>query len=289
MIEGSPLRVYMNGARLFPYINMMRDEVERQKLLVGLNLIWDYCFSRLTRLAMRNDPDVWYALGDAFSHGRGTERDRDEEIRWFQRAAEAGHTHAMVRLGARLRYPECDRSGEAILWFRKAAEKGDTGGMTSLGFAYRDGNGIPANPEKAVEWFVKAAEAGDKRSLMAAGKLYFYALKCPTRALHWLLKAAEAGCSEGYLEIANLYDDRKTSLYNPIAAARWYHVVAERDEWGASAAMLALSRLYRDGVGVWRSPKVSRMWLQRLLSTGKEARPRKKAAKLLQEMESDLL
>ncbi|MGZ8920176.1 MAG: hypothetical protein ACXW3L_04255 [Limisphaerales bacterium] len=65
--------------------------------------------------------------------------------------------------------------------------------------------------------------------------------------------------------------------------------MAEQEGWGASPAMLTLSRLYRDGVGVRRSPTVARMWLQRLVATTKEAKPCKKAAKLLKEMEGDLL
>lgn len=278
------------GAQLFPYIQAVEDDAQRANLLLGLALLWDHCFPLLMEAAGRGDLDSWFALGDAFSHGRGTARDRNEAIKWFQRAADAGHTVSMVRLGIWLSYPESPAGlSRAVELFQEAADKGDPGGMSRLGFCYREGRGVSVDDQKAAMWFVKAAEAGDRHARVAAGKIYFYQLADPERALHWLLEAAEAGCTEGYFEIALLYDDRKSQIYNPVAAARWYHVVAERGEWGASEAMLALSRLYGDGIGVRRSPKVARMWLQRLIVTTKEARPRKKAVKLLNEMEGDLL
>jgi TPR repeat protein len=290
MNSGSPSSRYFMGTHLFPYIQKVEDAAQRANLLLGLDLLWDYCFPLLMKAAERSELDSWFALGDAFNLGRGTARDRNAAIKWFQRAAESGHARSMVRLGVCLSYPESPAGlSRAVEWFLKAADKGDSWGMMRLGFCNRDGRGVPVDYKKAVEWFVKAAEAGDRHARVAAGKVYFYHLADPERALRWLLKAAEAGCTEGYFEIALLYDNRKSRVFNPVAAARWYHVVAELGGWGAPEAMLALSRLYRDGVGVRRSPKVARMWLQRLVATTKEARPRKKAVKLLNEIEGDLL
>lgn len=283
--------MYTNGARLFPYIHSIEDDVEQQKLLAGLRMIWDYCFPLLLAMADKCDPEVWYALGDAYSHGRGTHRDRDEEIKWFERAAEAGHSHAMVRLGLRLRFPESAAGiSAAIEWFRKAAARGNTGGMINLGFTYRDGHGVPVDDQEAARWFEMAANAGDRHAMILAGRVYAYQLKCPERALRWFLLAAEAHFTESYIELALLYNNRKSSVYSPSAAARWYHAAAELDRGDGARAMLALARLYRDGIGVSRGRLLARMCLQRvLIAASKSSTVHKKAAKMLKEMEGELL
>ena len=49
------------------------------------------CFNSLMEIAETSDAEVWHALGECFNGGRGTEVDREEAMRWFERAAEAGH------------------------------------------------------------------------------------------------------------------------------------------------------------------------------------------------------
>lgn len=79
---------------------------------------WERCFHSLIEVAESEDHEVWHALGDAYSHGRGTPPDKGVGISLFKRAAEAGHTKSMVRLGLCLKRQEASESGqEAIRWF----------------------------------------------------------------------------------------------------------------------------------------------------------------------------
>ncbi len=101
-------------------------------------------FQALMNLAGLNQPTIWHSIGSGFNTGRGVTRDKQEAIRWFQRAADAGHAPAMINLGLCLTYPEpASDIAAAIDWFRKAADLDYAGGMVWLGFAYREGRGVP--------------------------------------------------------------------------------------------------------------------------------------------------
>jgi TPR repeat protein len=239
------------------------------------------------------DPEAWHALGAAYRVGNGAHKNRGEAIRWFRRAAEAGHTKAMMSLGSSLCYPDhwCEGAeAEALEWARKAAELGSTSGMNSLGFAYRDGMGVPCDPQQAVAWFIKAVEAGDGHSLVHTGRVYARQLAVPSEAIKWYLRAAEAGYKDSFFELAMLYEDRTSPVHDSVEAVKWFNAVAEQTGGSRSRAMLALARHCRDGIGTAQDLKMAREWLTRLLAVASpKADEYREATSLLAEIEGDLL
>ncbi len=228
MSDKSPLEEYCDACDLFEEIQDSYEGPTLQRRLRAQKVVLQSCFQRLLETAESRDPAVWHALGSAFNNGRGTTRDVAQAVRWFQRAAEAGHPPAMVDLGLRLQYPNWtgDCAG-AARWFRKAAEKGDPNGMVFLAFSYRDGTGVPCDLPEALRWFIKAVEAGDGHSMLHVGRMYAYYLSSPAQAVPWFLRAAEAGFGESFILLARLYDDRESEVYNPTEANKWFRVVAE--------------------------------------------------------------
>jgi uncharacterized protein len=49
---------------------------------------------------------------------------------------------------------------DAMRWYRKAADAGHAGAMYDIGTLHEDGLGMPANRDLAVDWYRKAAAAG---------------------------------------------------------------------------------------------------------------------------------
>ena len=49
---------------------------------------------------------------------------------------------------------------EAVKWYRKAAEQNDPDAQTNLGLMYAQGRGIARDYQEAMKWYVKAAEKG---------------------------------------------------------------------------------------------------------------------------------
>ena len=71
-------------------------------------------------------PDAQYSLGISYDNGFGVQKDHNEAVKWFRKAAEQDLPDAQYNLGA------CYANGsgvqkdhnEAVKWFRKAAEQG---------------------------------------------------------------------------------------------------------------------------------------------------------------------
>ena len=124
-----------NRAKL-RYLEVQKHEDFSTKLagMKALQEEWTCIVNQLSEVAETSDSETWVCIAEGYSIGRGTNRDRDQAKQWFQRAAEAGNTKAMVRLGWILRHPDSPNThGEAVEWYRKAAAAGDAGGMVWLG------------------------------------------------------------------------------------------------------------------------------------------------------------
>jgi TPR repeat protein len=268
MSGSSPVAAYLDACNAYHEIHEFDSESPSflQKLREQ-QAVLQSCVRELLAVAETQDPEIWRAIGMAYNNGLGAARNADEAIRWYQRAAEAGNSAAMVSLGLRLQRPQPGRDpAGAVRWFQKAASLGNPGGMTFLGFAYREATDVPRDYDLAVAWFIKAVEAGDPHAMIHVGRMYAHYLKRPTEAVPWFLRAAQAGQSESYVELANLYHDRETVVYDPVEAHKWYRVVAEHSEGNSARALLAIARQYSQGVGVPCDVEMARVWLRRLLS-----------------------
>ena len=50
---------------------------------------------------------------------------------------------------------------EAVRWYRKAAEAGHAGAAVNLGQCYQNGGGVPRDRNEAIKWYRFAMEHGD--------------------------------------------------------------------------------------------------------------------------------
>lgn len=237
----------------------------RKRFCAGYKLRISAIVDRLLKVPGRPSPEVCFCLGDAYFLGDGVPKSRDLAMKWFERAAGAGHIRAMVRCGnmaGHPDYPEDHR--KSIMWFRKAAKLGSSSAMVFLGFAYSDGKGVKEDPKKAVRWFLKAVEAGDTHSMVHAGRVYARNLNSPKEALRWFHRAADAGHKDSFVELAILYDQRGTPVYDPKEAVKWYKIVLERYTGNRTRALLALSQHCRTGTGTEKDLKMAQDWLRKL-------------------------
>ena len=78
-------------------------------------------------LAQTDEKDVYGMIqrGYAYEHGEfGVAQDKNEALKWYQKAAEAGGTYAMFVLGNEYTSGENQDKEKALMWYRKAAEEG---------------------------------------------------------------------------------------------------------------------------------------------------------------------
>ena len=89
--------------------------------------------------------------------------------------AEIYEDHSMMNFGYKWedledRYRSYHK--EAIKWYTKAAEQGHSGAMVSLAWIYKRGKGVPQDYKKAFELYSKASELGNLTAMQEMAELY---------------------------------------------------------------------------------------------------------------------
>ena len=209
-------------------------------------------------------------LGVSYKTGDGVDKDPAKAIEWYQKAAEAGDTTAMVNLGVSYKTGDgVDKDpAKAIEWYQEAAEAGDTTAMRFLGVSYKTGDGVDKDPAKAIEWYQKAAEAGDTTAMVNLGVSYKTGDgvdKDPAKAIEWYQKAAEAGDTTAMVNLGVSYMNGDGVDKDPAKAIEWYQKAAEA---GDTTAMVNLGVSYMNGDGVDKDPAKAIEWYQKAAEAG---------------------
>ena len=87
-----------------------------------------------------------------------------------------------------------------------------------------------ANYQTALDYLAEPAEKGDEDAQYLIGMIHLYGLngkKNSYTAQKWLTLAAHNGHRAAQEQLAFLYRDELTPLYNPIDAYYWFSVIAE--------------------------------------------------------------
>ena len=120
----------------------------------------------LEALARQRNLDALYRLAEMTRMGHGVAKTASNEVAayiLYLAAARGGHKAAQTALGTGLLEEGSERQGpRGIAWLRKAAEEGYGPAQVALGLAYRQGTGVPRDPEQARDWLLRAATQGDR-------------------------------------------------------------------------------------------------------------------------------
>ena len=112
--------------------------------------------------AENDDPVCLYYAGYCCENGLGTEKDMDQAVTWYRRAAQMGHIMSREIVekmtGEKVKIVEKESPFQAYL---RSAENGDADAMFFVGRCYQDGVGTEKNQAKASEWIEKSAAAGN--------------------------------------------------------------------------------------------------------------------------------
>ena len=251
-----------------------------------LNQKIKHCIQDLKKEVETNDPEIWFALGHAATFYA---KDSSAATQWYQRAAEAGHTKAITKMGNRLKQSKSsDDQEKSHQWLITAANNGDHYAMLSLGISYRDGQGVPKDYLKAQQWFEQARDAGEPTANENLADLHLKHLHSPAAALPHYLQAYANGvkCDE---ELANIYNTRNSGVYEPIKAKEHYEILVRRGKKSAPWVMLELAKLHASGQVSENGLTHAKKWIYQIIAQcPKSMSIRKKAERLLDKLEETL-
>ena len=103
-----------------------------------------------------------YALARRYNSGDGVEKNYEQAVTWFRKAATAGNADAMHRLAIAYNNGHGVRQddAQAAAWYRRAADLGQGSSMFYLGTMYWGGRGVKQDYAEAYKWLSLAAMHG---------------------------------------------------------------------------------------------------------------------------------
>jgi len=161
-----------------------------------------------------------------------------------------------------------DRDGEAVTLYRKAARAGSAEAAYELGEAYRDGEGVSPDLEKAADWFNKSARMGSARGQHLLGQAYAEGRgveQDPERAARWFARAAAQGHAPAQYALGRAFMNGDGVPMDPLWAGRWYGKAARH---GQPRAQFSYGAILADGQRVPRDRALGYAFLVRAAANG---------------------
>lgn len=128
----------------------------------------------LRPLAAQGLPEAQLRIGNLYSAGQGVQRNGNEALKWYLKAAKQGYGPAELALALNYflgRIVERN-STEAVKWARLAAAHGDVVAEGMLGYAYDTGDGVAKDDMEGTKWDQMAAQHGDPSAQMRLAQRY---------------------------------------------------------------------------------------------------------------------
>ena len=120
---------------------------------------YDNALPYFQRAAEVGNVDAQNNLGVMYHFGEGVSKDFSKAAEWYRKAAEKNHVKAQFNLG--VLYQDMEDYTSAIYWYKKAADQGHAKSQTNLGTLYYYGVGVMKDVNVAMSWYGKAANQGD--------------------------------------------------------------------------------------------------------------------------------
>jgi uncharacterized protein len=147
-----------------------------------------------SRAATAGHPMGMNMLGRCLEHGWGTAIDKAGAARWYEAAAGRGLDWGLYNLATLLSLGEgvAQDRARALALFRRAAALGHAKSMTMVGSFCEDGWAVPADPAEAARWYRRGAEGSDFRGQFNHARMLIAAGRIDA-GIGWLRRVARTG------------------------------------------------------------------------------------------------
>ena len=126
-------------------------------------------------LAERGDnAKAAYTIAWLYDLGKGIEKNTEEALRWYRKAAELGHARSQYNMAVSLDDGDGIRQDQerAFYWYKKAAAQNHPKALYNLGVKYFHGEVVPKDKVKGVAMVEKSARMGRMFAVAFLGAVY---------------------------------------------------------------------------------------------------------------------
>ena len=243
-------------------------------------------FELFRKVAEQGNSQAQNWVGGYLQEGLGgIDKNEQEAIIWFGKAAEQGLADAQYNLANCLsNSPAYENKLQAYQWYKKSAEQGCAAAQNMVGLYLSNGwDNVTKNEKEAVKWFKKAAEQGYDVAQHHLGECLFYGkgiAEDKAEAYKWLKKSAEQGHAAAQYHLACCLNIGEGVTKNEEEAYKWLKKSAEQ---GHAAAQYHLACCLNNGEGVTKNEEEAYKWLKKAAEQGHE-----KAKKVVAKIEDDI-
>ncbi|MBA3813970.1 MAG: sel1 repeat family protein [Alphaproteobacteria bacterium] len=153
------------------------------------------------------------------------EKNDNESIKWYKKAANQGYAEPQYLLSAK--YRKEGNFDEAFLWSLEAANQGHMRSQYALALLYKNSWGVP----EALKWFILAAEQGLIAAQNDLGMIYATGQGDEiniAEAIKWFTMAAEKGDPEGQYNLGLIYANIQEKFGDIEKAVKWLTKATEQ-------------------------------------------------------------
>lgn len=210
------------------------------------------------------------SLGFMYAKGVGMEKNEQEAIYWYRKAAEQGHLNSQFNLGvmyAKGRGIEQNYT-ESFKWYKLAAEQGDVTAQSTLAKMYAKGIGTEKDLKQAANWYHRAAVKGHTDSQYILANMFARGRGVPqddNEAFTWYQTAAENGHINAQIVLGYMYGKGKGIKRDDVEAYNWYRKAAEQ---GHPNAQFNLGVIYAKGRGISKNIEAAKTWYKKAAAQG---------------------
>ena len=239
---------------------------EASEYLKGVNAHDRKAFDEAINWLKKAEPNGNLAATHYIGIIKNGQKNQEEAIEYFYKAANAGYTPAM-RIIAQFLYSGIDgilvkNQREALEWFLKAAENGDSEANYYIGVMYYYGEGAEINKPEAYKWYLKATYKGNADAMEAIAMQYHSGQGVTQdfeKAMYWYKKALDKG-NTPYNNIGALYYSGSGVSKDYAVALSWFVKAANA---GSMMASNSVGEMYLDGEGVEKNYNEALNWFKK--------------------------
>ncbi|ETO93836.1 tetratricopeptide repeat protein [Legionella oakridgensis] len=203
----------------------------------------------------------------AYLYGFGVKKNPGMATKYYIAAAKNGNSIAQYELAEHfLTSRNAKNKSLGLIWLNKAVEQGNPKAQLKLGQLYAAGNQVPRNLDKAKELIELAIAQDYLPALLEMGELARQQ-KNLTLAKEWYGKAADKNYIPAQIALANLYLQADSPVHDPRQGFLWMLKAAQNH---SSAAQLALAKLYEEGNVVPKDDNLAQEWKEEAKESEKE-------------------
>lgn len=211
--------------------------------------------------AAAGDVNAQMFVAAAYLYGIGVKKNHDMATRFYIDAAKNGNAIAQFTLAENFigsRHASNRKLG--LIWLNKSVANGNPQAMARLGSMYLTGELVDKNSEKGIELLNKAADQGFAPAMVKLGEAALTENQ-KEQALKWFEKVENTGSNAAYLDLAAVYLNAKSPVYNPETAFMWTLKAAQND---STEAKHQLVEFYKKGIGVNVDLNLAKQWQDRV-------------------------